>query len=259
VTSEPGPELADRLAGAKGLLLGLDFDGTLSPIAGDPGAPEIAPEARRAVERFVERPEATVAVVSGRELSDLRPRVGLDGVVYAGNHGLELTHGDHTVVHPAAERCRPALVRTLELLQDRLAHIPRWEIEDKGATATVHVRHTPDERVGEVRSAVEASVREAGTNLSINSGKQVFEVRPAVDWDKGAAIDHLSETVPDGWLTMYVGDDVTDEDAFRAVRPEGVGVLVGSRADTDASHRLPDQEAVPPFLEWVVDCLVDDE
>lgn len=258
MTIETRPELAARLAAADGLLVGLDFDGTLAPIAGDPDAPTITPAARRAVERFVAAPsDATVAVISGRELSDLRSRVGLDGVVYAGNHGLELAREDRSQVHPAAKRRRSTLRHSLDRLQDRLADVPGWEIEDKGLTATVHVRHTPPERVDEVRSAVEASVREAGDGLFIASGKEVFEIRPEVDWDKGTTIDHLSEESPDGWLTMYLGDDVTDEDAFRALRPDGIPVLVGSREDTDATHRLPEQDAVAPFLEWVADCLLE--
>lgn len=258
MTTETRSEIAARLAEASGLLVGLDFDGTLAPIASDPDEPTITPASQHAVERFVASPsDATVAVISGRELSDLQSRIDLDGVVYAGNHGFELAFGDHSVVHPAAERRRPALRRSLERLRDRLSDVPGWEIEDKGVTATVHVRHTPSEQVDEVRSAVETSVREAGDGLVVSSGKQVFEIRPEVDWDKGTTIDHLSKGTPNGWVTMYIGDDVTDEDAFRAVRPDGIPVLVGSREDTDATHRIPEQEAVAPFLEWVADCLLD--
>lgn len=258
MTTETRPEIAARLSGASGLLVGLDFDGTLAPIASNPDEPAITPAARRAVEQFVASPaDATVAVISGRELSDLRERVGIDGVVYAGNHGFELAVGDHSIVHPAAERRRPALRRSLDGLRDRLADVPGWEIEDKGLTATVHVRNTPPERVDEVQSAVETSVREAGDGLLVTTGKQVFEIRPEVDWDKGTTINHLSQGCPDGWLTMYLGDDVTDEDAFQAIRPDGIPVLVGSREDTDATHRLPEQDAVAPFLEWVADCHLD--
>lgn len=258
MTTETRHELATRVAAAEGLLVGLDFDGTLAPIDSDPDAPTITRAARRAVERFVASPaDATVAVISGRELSDLRRRVGIDGVVYAGNHGLELARGERSLVHPVAKRRRPALRRSLERLRDRLTDVPGWEIEDKGLTASIHVRHTPARRVDEVRSAVEASVREAGEGLSVATGKQVLEIRPTVDWDKGRTIDHLSAGTPDRWLTMYLGDDVTDEDAFRAIRPDGVPVLVGTREDTAATHRLPEQKRVAPFLEWVADCLLE--
>jgi len=246
-------DVASRLAEATGVLLSLDFDGTLAPIADDPDAPTITPAARRAVSRFVGSPRATVAVISGRELADLWPRVGLDGIVYVGNHGLELARGDESVIHPAADRCRPRLRRALDRIRERLAEVPGWQLEDKGVTATVHVRHTPASRVGEVRSAVEAAARTAEGELRLTAGKQVFELRPAVDWDKGTAVRFLSDEVPDGWVTVCLGDDVTDEDAFQAVLLDGIAVHVGSHRQTAAPYRLPAQDAVAPFLEWVAD------
>lgn len=262
--SEPFPGIAERLANADGLLLGLDFDGTLAPIDEDPDAPTIDPATRRSVERFVDEPDATVAVVSGRELADLRSRVGIDGMVYAGNHGLELDRGDGVEVPPDARDARSSLRRTLERLRERLDGIEGWEIEDKGLTATVHVRGVPPDRVDEVRSAVSASVQEAteardpADGLTSNHGKQVFEIRPDVDRDKGVTMECLSSEAPDGWLTMYLGDDVTDEDAFSAIRPEGVGVLVGTREDTTATYRLPGQDAVAPFLNRIANIVFDD-
>jgi len=246
--------IADRLADAGGVLVGLDFDGTLAPIAADPDAPTITPACQQSLEALVSHPRASVAVISGRELTDLERRVGLGEVVYAGNHGLELRYGAHTVVHPAAARSRREVDRALERVAEGLADVPGLEIENKGLTATVHVRRTPARRIEEVHSAVEASVREAN-GLCVTSGKQVFEIRPAVDWDKGTAIDRIAREVPDGWLTVYLGDDVTDEDAFRAVRPDGIGVLVGSRDRTDAAYRLPTQTAVAPFLDSLVTLL----
>lgn len=245
--------MIDRLAGGDGLLLGLDFDGTLAPIADDPDEPTITPACQRAVKKFVTHPHATVAVISGRELSDLYNRVGIPGVIYAGNHGLEFRYGECTEIHPSAA-CRQAAVRrVLEQLPDRLAGVPGWEIEDKRLTATIHVRRTPPGRTGEVRSAIEAAIRESGADLRVASGKQVFEVRPAIDWDKGSAIDWLSGITPDGWQSVYLGDDTTDEDAFRAIRPDGIGVLVGSRESTAAHVRLPNQSVVAPFLDWLAD------
>jgi trehalose 6-phosphate phosphatase len=250
-------EMATRLAGADGLLVGLDFDGTLAPIAADPAAPTIDPACRRAVERLASHPRASVAVVSGRALDDLRHRVGLPGLVYAGNHGLELDEGGVEVVHPVAARQRPAIRRVLDLVAEGLIGVPGWEIEDKGPTAAVHVRRTPPRRVDAVRETVLSAVRAVDGDLRVSTGKQVFEIRPAVDWDKGAAIRRLAAHVPDAWRTVYVGDDTTDEDAFRAVRPDGVGVLVGSRDSTASASRLPDQTTVAPFLTWLTERVLD--
>jgi len=248
-------DVADRLEAADGVFLGLDFDGTLAPIAEDPERPTITPAARTAVERFVARPDAQVAVVSGRALSDLRHRVGIDEAVYAGNHGLELD-GPDAVVHPVGEDHRPAIEQVVDYFDDRVSDVQGLRVEDKGATATVHVRTVPSERVDEVRSHVERAVASADGDLRVTTGKQVFEIRPDVDWDKGTTMDHLSADVPTGWTTVYVGDDVTDEDAFRAVRPDGFAVLVGDREETAADYRLPGTDAVPPLLNWIADCII---
>lgn len=248
--------LPGRLAGADGLLVGLDFDGTVAPIAEDPDEPTIGRACRRAIGRLAARPDARVAVVSGRALDDLRGRVGLDGLVYAGNHGLELHRGDRTAVHPLAARRRPALARALGRLREELADVPGVVIEDKGLTGTVHVRRTPPERHDDVRSAVANAARSAGSDLRLTSGREVFEFRPDVAWDKGSAMSLLADGMPTGWRSVYVGDDVTDEDAFRAVRPDGLGVLVGSRAPTAATRRLPTRAGVAPFLHQLVDAVL---
>lgn len=243
------PELAARLCEGGGLLLGLDFDGTLAPIADDPDAPVITPGARRALATLAVDPAVIVTVISGRSLVDLRPRVGIDGVIYWGNHGLERWLDGRPAVHPHAARHRTAISRAAARLADRLANVPGVTIEDKGLTATVHVRHVPSEQVDEISAAVEATVSSIGPRLTLEDGKHLMEIRPTVEWDKGAVMAHLSAVLGDGWSAMYIGDDATDEDAFRAVRPDGLGVLVGSRPDTDARYRLPTQAAVAPFLD----------
>lgn len=253
VTETWPPWIIDRLARGDGLLLGLDFDGTLTPITDDPDEPTITAACRRAVKQFVTHPHATVAVISGRELSDLYNRISVPGVIYAGNHGLEFRYDECAEVHPSAAYHQTAVRGVLEQLPDRLAGVPGWEIEDKRLTATIHVRRTPPGRTGEVRSAIEAAIRDSGTDLRVASGKQVFEIRPAIDWDKGSAINWLSGFAPDGWQSVYLGDDTTDEDAFRAIRPDGIGVLVGSRESTGAAVRLPNQTMVAPFLNWLAD------
>lgn len=266
--SEPGlppavadnrDDIAERLTGARGLVVGLDFDGTLAPIAPDPDGPTISPACRRALRRLAVRPDAAVAVISGRALSDLRGRVGVDGIVYAGNHGLELDHASDVTVQPVAERYRPAIRRVADELGDRLSGVPGLEIEDKTLSATVHVRRTPTELVDDVHETVSDVVSVIDGSLRIEPGKQVFEVRPPVDWDKGAAIQRLAAERPEDWRVVYLGDDITDDDAFRAIRPEGVGILVGSRPDSAADYRLPDQASVAPFLHWLVEGVLENQ
>ena len=258
--SQPDPatwagtaDLADleaRLADAEGLVAGLDFDGTLAPIRADPDAVSIEPAVRRAVATLAARPDATVAVISGRALDDLRSRVCVEGVVYVGNHGLEMDRAGRRSVHPEAEALRPAVERACDAVEAQAGDVPGCLVERKGPTATVHYRRTPPDRVREVRAAVEAAAgRETG--LRLVRGKQSLEVRPAVDWDKGAAMRRVVEDAPGGWRAVYLGDDTTDEDVFAALEPDDVGVHVGDAPDTAAGVTLPGQEAVAPFLAWL--------
>ena len=246
--------LDDWLAGADGLVLGLDFDGTLAPIVEDHAEAAMTTESRAAVDRLAEHSGVGLAAVSGRALEDLTGRVGLDGVVYAGNHGLELGYDGERTVHPAVEGVGPAIDRLCAELDERLGDVPGYAVENKRVTATVHFRTVPEEHVPRVVGTVEEVV-DGADGLRVSEGREIREVRPAVEWDKGRVMELLAATAPDGWRVMYVGDDTTDEDAFRAIQPDGVGVHVASSehgdVETDADYRLDGQAAVPSFLEWL--------
>jgi trehalose 6-phosphate phosphatase len=239
---------------SEGLVLGLDFDGTLAPIVDDPTESAITGRARELLGKLAAHPRVLVAVVSGRELDDLVDRVGIEGPVYAGNHGLELRVGEETLVHPEAARQQATIQQLVEELRERLEDVPGSDVEDKGLSATVHYRQGSD-AADDVVSTVETLVDEAETDVRVSSGKEIREIRPSVEWDKGAAMQLLRDRAPDGYQSLYVGDDTTDEDAFRAVQPDGVGIRVGSRTDeaTDAAYQVPNQDAVPQLLAWIAE------
>jgi len=250
-------DLAARLRSASGLLLGLDFDGTLAPIVTDPDAATTSPAVREPLEWLTAASDVQVVICSGRALTDLRERVPVDDVVFVGNHGIELARGGERRVAPVATDARAAVATARDRLTETVEPVPGARLEDKGATLTVHVRATPADRVPQVEAAVERTVDEVA-GVCLVTGKAVFEVRPAVALDKGTAMTRLEADAPDGWTTVYVGDDTTDEDAFRAVQPDGVGVYVaGGNEDpngdfeTAANYALPGQEAVAPFLAWL--------
>ncbi|WP_256394184.1 trehalose-phosphatase [Natronoarchaeum rubrum] len=253
-------DLEARLRTAEGLLFLLDFDGTLAPIVEDPaaaapldGVPELLGELRDA-------DRVAVGLVSGRALADLRERAGVSGVHFAGNHGLELQEppeeeGDaepEIEVHPDAESAADAIGSVAADVAERLEGIEGPRVEDKRVTATVHYRSADEDAVPTVEQAVREAVDDADADLRITSGKKIFEIRPDVDWDKGAAVEWLRDRlVPEGddWLAVYVGDDVTDEDAFREL-DDGVGIAVG-REETDADHVIPDPDAARALTRWV--------
>ncbi|ARS91634.1 trehalose-phosphatase [Natrarchaeobaculum aegyptiacum] len=267
--------LRGRIAEARHLLVCLDFDGTLAPIVEEPDEAMPLPEAETAVEALTDAVDVTTAVVSGRALADVRERI--DGPrLYAGNHGLELardgpddregptSHGCHggangreatdepVAVHPIARKRARQVDAVCTALESATAQIPNVGIENKRLTATVHVRTVPPAFHGFVRETTHRLVdRFAGDALEVSTGKQILEIGPAIPWGKGNAVRLLAADSPPGTVTIYVGDDVTDESAFRAIHPDGIGVYVGEDGDTAASCRVPDPEAVARFLRWL--------
>ncbi|MDX1648600.1 MAG: trehalose-phosphatase [Myxococcota bacterium] len=250
-------EIAERV-GTRRAAFFLDYDGTLSPIVEHPEDAELPEAMRDLLARLGVR--HLVAIVSGRDLRDLRARVGLDGIVYAGSHGFEIRDADGEVhVHEPARRALPELDRAQERLEEALAPEDGVELERKGFGLAVHFRRAAPDREPALREQVQRACRESEA-LRMTEGRKVLELRPDVPWDKGRALDHILERTgadDERVCPVYVGDDVTDEDAFRVVEAGGVGVLVRGRQG-DATHArwaLEDPEAVRRFLAALADRL----
>ena len=227
-------EALDTLAARRPAVF-YDFDGTLSDIVNNPDAARPVAGAVEALRKLAAR--CPVAVLSGRDLADVTQRLGLPGIWYAGSHGFELTAPDGTHhQNDAAAAAIPVLERAAAELRDRLGSIPGIVVEHKRFGVAVHYRNAARDRVGEVAAAVRAAGQRDG--LRVTTGREVIELRPDMDWDKGKTlrwvIDHLREARSGGPLVpVYVGDDITDEDAFDAVRQEGIPILVRHNEDGD--------------------------
>ncbi len=229
----------------------LDYDGTLTPIVDRPEAAVLADSTRAAIARLAER--CPVAVVSGRDLDDVRSRVGLAKLVYAGSHGFDIggPPGLRRAL-PQALDAVPALDAAERELRAALGAIDGALVERKRFTIAVHYRLVRESEVAEVERAVDAAVCEH-RGLRKRLGKKVFEVQPDVAWDKGAAVRWLLAALdldgPDA-LAVFLGDDLTDEDAFRALAGRGIGVAVlDAPRPTAATYALRDPDEVRVFLE----------
>ena len=211
-----------------------DFDGTLSDIVDDPDAARPVAGAAEALQKLAA--QCPVAVLSGRDLADVTKRLGVPGIWYAGSHGFELTAPDGTHHQNAdAAAAIPVLERAAGELRDRLGSVPGVVVEHKRFGVAVHYRNAARDRVGEVAAAVRApGQRDA---LRVTTGREVIELRPNLDWDKGKTlrwvIDHLHDAASGPLVPIYLGDDITDEDAFDAVRPDGIPILVRHNEDGD--------------------------
>ncbi|WP_297795887.1 trehalose-phosphatase [Mycobacterium sp.] len=228
--------LADGLAVRRPAVF-FDFDGTLSDIVDDPDAARPVAGATEALGKLAAR--CPVAVLSGRDLADVTNRLGVPGIWYAGSHGFELTAPDGTHhQNDAAAAAIPVLEEAAGQLRGRLAEIPGVVVEHKRFGVAVHYRNAERDRVGEVLAAVRAAGRRDA--LRVTTGREVIELRPDLDWDKGKTlrwvIDHLHDAGSGALTPVYLGDDITDEDAFDAVRAGdvvGVPILVRHNDDGD--------------------------
>jgi trehalose 6-phosphate phosphatase len=244
-------EAASSIQSAKHVFLFLDFDGTLAPIVEEPGAAAMPRETRELLVKLVERRDFTVAIISGRGLADLQRRVGIDGLIYAGNHGLAICGRGLGFVERGAKSRTAQLQDLSNSLATRLSHISGANVENNGLTASVHFRRSAPSDLPEIRRVVHDTVTSAGDLFHVTNGLMVFEIRPKVNWNKGTAARWiLTASEKPKALPMYIGDDVTDEDAFSAL-PAGITVKVGQAARTHAKYYLDHQDEVAEFLCWL--------
>ena len=228
----------------------LDFDGTLAPIVERPELAEIDAGMRAIVERLARR--CAVAVVSGRDREDVARRVALERVYYAGSHGFDIggPHGTRHE-HPQGIEALPALDAAEQELRASLQGVAGALVERKRFSVAVHYRRVSDHDAPAVERAVDDALRRR-KDLRKGTGKKVFELQPDVQWDKGAAVHWLLRALgldrPDV-LPVYIGDDVTDEDAFRALAGRGLCIAVLDHArPTAAEFSLDDPQQVRVFL-----------
>jgi trehalose 6-phosphate phosphatase len=240
VTGVP-PALADALgalARRRPLLVASDYDGVLAPIVGEPSAAVPQPGVAEALARVAAADGVTVALVSGRGVADLEHTSGLTGPYrWVGSHGAEF---DGPLTGELAER-RDAVVRALAPVVEE---VPGARLEVKPASVAVHVRQVADPAAG--TALLERADALADSSQTRKPGKAVLELA-VTDADKGSALRRLRDELGAAGA-LYLGDDVTDEDGFRALADDDVTIKVGE-GPTAARHRVADPVAVVEVLE----------
>ncbi|GMR04609.1 MAG: hypothetical protein BMS9Abin23_0509 [Thermodesulfobacteriota bacterium] len=233
------------------VFLFLDYDGTLTPIVSTPDEARLADDMRSIVKRLKEK--VPVAVISGRSLADIRERVGIEGIIYAGNHGAEVWDGEKTVVSQNHTEKRVLLEELIVELREKLDHIHGVIVEDKGVTASIHFRLIKPRDLAEFFDIFSSTVKGSETAFRITSGKKVFEIRPIDIWNKGDVVEWITKKIMPGRKPVYIGDDTTDEDAYRAIKGRGVSINVGTSAVSE--YCLNNQGEVKRFLELLLGVL----
>lgn len=248
-------EIAGRLDG-KRIAVFLDYDGTLTPIVERPDLAVLSGEMREVVRALARR--CTVAIVSGRDREDVEKLVGLDELIYAGDHGFDISGpAGLTIRRQEGAGFDDLLDDVKARLHRELDGIDGVLIEPKKSSAAVHYRLVDPAHHARVGAVVDGILADH-PELRVTPGKMVHEIQPKLDWDKGRAVLWLLEALdldtPDV-VPIYLGDDVTDEDAFRALSGRGLGIYVGESEEpaaerpSAADYIVADTAAAGRFLE----------
>lgn len=229
----------------------LDYDGTLAPIASRPELARLSEDMRRTLQSL--EALCSLAIVSGRARRDLKDMVDISSIYYAGSHGFDISGpAGQEFEHHEGRGFVPSLAQAAQDLKEAVAEIDGALIENKIYAVAAHYRLVRPEDVPRFCRRVK-EVAGNYPQLKLTDGKKILELRPNIAWDKGHAVLWLLDaTSPSGdqVVPIYVGDDVTDEDAFSTLRSRGIGILVADKPiETAASYSLRDTDEVQLFLE----------
>ena len=240
--------LAVELSSKRSIVLLLDFDGTLAPLEASPHQARLPEETKNLIRRLRARPGVSVAIISGRSVNDIRSRVGLRSVCYAGNHGLEIEGPGISFRHPRAAALKPEMRRLAWMLRADCRSLDGVIVENKGMTLSLHYRRLPPGQLKKLRALVRGFRRKTRhLPFKWRTGHKVWELIPEAGWDKGRAALHLLRHFGHPF-PIVLGDDRTDEDMFRALRRKGISIRIGCPRSSQAQYCLSSQRDTGRFL-----------
>ncbi|KAJ7965694.1 Trehalose 6-phosphate phosphatase [Quillaja saponaria] len=251
----------------KQIVMFLDYDGTLSPIVADPDRAFMTKKMRAAV-KDVARHYPT-AIVSGRSRSKVYKFVRLAELYYAGSHGMDIKGptkilnynevGNQGVLFQAANEFLPVIDEVYKVLLKKTKSVPGAKVENNKFCLSVHFRCVDEKCWAALAEQVRLVLNEY-PKLRLTQGRKVLEIRPTIKWDKGKALEYLLESLgyanSSDVFPIYIGDDRTDEDAFKVLKNsgQGIGILVSKvQKETSASYTLQDPSEVEQFLRRLVE------
>lgn len=239
-------EILAKIKSIPKIFLFLDYDGTLVPIAPKPDQALLTQDERDLLVLLCR--QFTVAIITGRSLGEIKKTISIPEIILAGNHGFEIFSLWDSWVHPEAREFQNVISRLAAGLEETLKPFLGAWVENKGLTLSVHYRLVKEEEEEKIKSVFYDTIEGHKEKVRVTLGKKVLEIRPNIPWDKGKAVERLSKLyeAPQGHR-IYVGDDETDEDAFRALK-EDITILVGQKDTTAAKYWAKDTAEVWLFL-----------
>jgi len=226
-------------AGRK-IALFLDFDGTLVPIQKDPTQCFLSNKIKSQLLLLAGSQCCHLIVLSGRALSDIKKRIGIRKIYYGGNHGLDISGPDLRFMHPKALTSKLAIEYVRRKLKKEIADIDGAWLENKKFSVSLHFRSVKKEDIQLIKKVFNKVANEfiEEKRLNVIKGKKVIELIPHVSWNKGNAVLWILKQLKDKCMPVYIGDDQTDETAFKALNGKGVTIRVGKSKKTAANYYL---------------------
>ncbi len=245
-------------SGSRKAVLFLDYDGTLTPIVSNPEKALLSGTVRSILIDLSEI--INVAVISGRDRRDIQKLINIDSIFYAGSHGFDISGPNNVEMqYKEGEKVLQSLDNAEEILKKKLHGIKGSHVERKKYAIAVHYRNVEIDQVDKLQAIV-AEIIQSDEKLKTGSGKKILELKPNLNWHKGKALRWLMEKLNlqiDEYMPLFIGDDITDEDALKEIQDSGVGILVGSHEQkTHAAYHLKDTTEVVEFLQKLRDRLL---
>ncbi len=240
----------------RGIYLFLDYDGTICPLSKETYHPVLSPAMREMLQKLNRKPCFRVALISGRSIKDLKKKIGLRSLVYSGNHGLEITGPGICFESPVKAAQKKIIDKLILRFKEQFSDIPGLLVNDKGLSVSLHYRFASPAQKKRIHGNYLEIIQpflDRG-EITVFSGKKIHEVKPNVQWNKGSAVEWLLNHEKENkkelpLLPIYLGDDVTDEDAFRVLSTKGLTIRVGgSKPGSHARYFMSDITEVLSFL-----------
>ncbi len=229
------------------IFLFLDYDGTLTPIVESPDKAILSEDMHSLIIKLKEI--MPVAIVTGRSLENIMDILKIEKMIYAGNHGAEIWDGKNLVMEQQLSDSKKALEKIIKELKETLSFVQGVIVEDKGITASIHFRMVASQDICKMLNIFWAIADSYKGLFRITSGKKVFEIKPYGIWNKGDAVKWIWKNFGENKIPIYLGDDLTDEDAFKVIKGEGMGISIGK--SNEADYYLKTQQEVKTFLQWI--------
>lgn len=252
------PDISEITKLFKGYLVMFDFDGTISPLAPTPShayLPKIIKKRLQEASKCF-----PVAIISGRSLSDIRNKIRLKNLIYAGNHGLEWQMGGKTARFPIPKKTTKLLLMIRQGLNKIEDIYPGVLLEHKGLSLSIHYRQLACKSIFKFKKDVIKIITSSNSRGSIEilEGKKVVELRPNLNWNKGKfalfILKYLQKKFKYKLLPIYIGDDTTDEDAFAALTA-GITIRVGTKRYSQAKYYIKNTRQTALLMRWLIDIL----